>query len=118
MFFFQIFTRIGDKNFKCFPNALKQYVKIIFFNCYLRIILYNKSLTGLNQIIRLLPMMQQDYMYSLFSGKTIPQVAIRWLIQKETVSSVIIGATSISQLEDNMGASSGWELSLEEVSVR
>ena len=54
--------------------------------------------------------------YSLFSGKTIPQVAIRWLIQKEIVSSVIIGATSISQLDDNMGASSGWELSLEEVS--
>ena len=61
-------------------------------------------------------MMPQDS--SLLSGKTIPQVAIRWLIQKEIVSSVIIGATSLSQLEDNMGASGGWELSHEEVSVR
>ena len=50
-----------------------------------------------------------------FSGKTVPQVAIRWLIQQDVVSSVIIGATSVKQLEDNMGAGKGWELSQEEV---
>ncbi|KAL4225822.1 hypothetical protein ACF0H5_013811 [Mactra antiquata] len=48
-------------------------------------------------------------------GKTIPQVSLRWLIQKPVVSSVIIGATSVKQLEDNMGASSGWSLSDEEM---
>ncbi|KAL4225818.1 hypothetical protein ACF0H5_013808 [Mactra antiquata] len=49
-------------------------------------------------------------------GKSVPQVALRWLIQKPVVSSVIIGATSVKQLEDNMGASSGWSLSDEEMS--
>ena len=49
------------------------------------------------------------------SGKTIPQVALRWLIQKDVVASVIIGATSVEQLEDNMGASTGWKLSTGEV---
>ena len=42
-------------------------------------------------------------------------MAIRWLIQQDVVSSVIIGATSVKQLEDNMGASKGWKLSEEEV---
>ncbi|KAH3787886.1 1-deoxyxylulose-5-phosphate synthase YajO-like [Dreissena polymorpha] len=47
--------------------------------------------------------------------KSVAQVALRWLIQQEVVSSVIIGCTSVQQLEDNMGASSGWELSPEEM---
>lgn len=48
-------------------------------------------------------------------GKTIPQVALRWLVQKNVVSSVIIGATSVAQVENNMGASSGWSITLDEV---
>jgi len=48
-------------------------------------------------------------------GRSVAQVAIRWLIQRDVVSSVIIGCTSIQQLDDNMGASGGWELSEEEV---
>lgn len=48
-------------------------------------------------------------------GKTVAQIAIRWLIQKEFVASVIIGCSSMEQLEDNMGASSGWELTQEEM---
>lgn len=47
------------------------------------------------------------------NGKTVPQVALRWLLQKNVVSSVIIGCTSIQQLEDNVGASGGWEISAE-----
>ena len=50
-------------------------------------------------------------------GKTIPQVAIRWLLQQAVVASVIIGATSLKQLEDNMGAGGGWELSKDEVNT-
>ncbi|XP_053375382.1 1-deoxyxylulose-5-phosphate synthase YajO-like [Mercenaria mercenaria] len=49
-------------------------------------------------------------------GKTVPQVSLRWLLQKDVVCSVIIGATSLKQLEDNMGASTGWSLSDEEMS--
>ncbi|KAJ8310893.1 hypothetical protein KUTeg_012758 [Tegillarca granosa] len=50
-------------------------------------------------------------------GKTIPQVALRWLLQKNIVSSVIIGATSVEQLENNMGAGSGWSITLDEVDI-
>ena len=45
------------------------------------------------------------------------QVAIRWLLQKNVVSSVIIGATSTKQIESNVAASGGWELSKEEVTL-
>ncbi|XP_021360065.1 uncharacterized protein LOC110454718 isoform X2 [Mizuhopecten yessoensis] len=48
-------------------------------------------------------------------GKSVPQVALRWLLQKNVVSSVIIGVTSIKQLEDNMGAGTGWTLTTEEM---
>jgi len=50
-------------------------------------------------------------------GKTQTQVAIRWVLQKEFVSSVIIGAKSIQQLEDNMGAGSGWSLTDEQMKL-
>ena len=48
-------------------------------------------------------------------GKTVAQVALRWTLQKDVVASVIIGATSIKQLEDNMAAGTGWSLSKEEM---
>ena len=44
-------------------------------------------------------------------------MALRWLIQKSVVTSVIIGATSLKQLEDNMSASKGWALTEEDVSI-
>ncbi|CAG5121737.1 unnamed protein product [Candidula unifasciata] len=47
-------------------------------------------------------------------GRTMPQVAIRWLLQKDIVSSVIIGARTLAQLDDNMGAN-GWSLTKEEM---
>ncbi|WP_437557073.1 aldo/keto reductase [Acidithiobacillus sulfuriphilus] len=37
-------------------------------------------------------------------GATIPQVAIAWLLAQSGVSSVIIGAKRMNQLEDNLGA--------------
>ncbi|XP_066272690.1 1-deoxyxylulose-5-phosphate synthase YajO-like [Branchiostoma lanceolatum] len=48
-------------------------------------------------------------------GKTVAQVAIRWLLQKGVVSSVIIGAKTVQQLEDNMGAATGWEITEEQM---
>lgn len=47
-------------------------------------------------------------------SKSVPQVAIRWLLQKDVVSSVIIGARTLAQLDDNLGAN-GWSLTLEEM---
>jgi aryl-alcohol dehydrogenase-like predicted oxidoreductase len=43
------------------------------------------------------------------TGKTIPQVALNWLLRRPTVANVIIGARDEAQLRDNLGAV-GWEL--------
>jgi aryl-alcohol dehydrogenase-like predicted oxidoreductase len=43
------------------------------------------------------------------AGKSIPQVALNWLLQRPTVSSVIIGARDEAQLLENIGAV-GWNL--------
>jgi aryl-alcohol dehydrogenase-like predicted oxidoreductase len=48
------------------------------------------------------------------TGKSVPQVAINWLLQRPTVSSVIIGARNEQQLRDNLGAVD-WNLSAEQV---
>jgi aryl-alcohol dehydrogenase-like predicted oxidoreductase len=43
------------------------------------------------------------------TGKSVPQVALNWLLQRPTVSSVIIGARNEEQLKQNLGAV-GWNL--------
>ncbi|SCF57127.1 Predicted oxidoreductase [Streptomyces sp. DconLS] len=43
------------------------------------------------------------------TGKSIPQIALNWLLQRPTVSSVIIGARDEKQLRQNLGAV-GWTL--------
>ncbi|MCX4688799.1 aldo/keto reductase [Kitasatospora purpeofusca] len=48
------------------------------------------------------------------TGRTVPQVAINWLLRRPTVSSVIIGARNEEQLRQNLGAV-GWELTAEQV---
>jgi len=42
-------------------------------------------------------------------GKSVPQVAINWLLQQPGVTAPIVGARSMTQLEDNLGAA-GWAL--------
>jgi aryl-alcohol dehydrogenase-like predicted oxidoreductase len=48
------------------------------------------------------------------TGKTVPQIAINWLLRRPTVSSVIIGARNEEQLRQNLGAV-GWSLTDEQV---
>ena len=43
------------------------------------------------------------------TGRSVPQIALNWLLQRPTVSSVIIGARNEAQLRDNLGAV-GWTL--------
>lgn len=43
------------------------------------------------------------------TGKKIPQIALNWLLQRPTVTSLIIGARNEEQLHDNLG-SVGWKL--------
>jgi aryl-alcohol dehydrogenase-like predicted oxidoreductase len=48
------------------------------------------------------------------TGKSIPQIALNWLLQRPTVSTVLIGARNEQQLRQNLDAV-GWNLSLEQV---
>jgi aryl-alcohol dehydrogenase-like predicted oxidoreductase len=48
------------------------------------------------------------------TGKTLPQIALNWLLQRPTVSTVVIGARNEEQLRQNLGAV-GWNLTAEQV---
>jgi len=48
------------------------------------------------------------------TGKTIPQIALNWLLQRPTVATVVIGARNEEQLRQNLGAV-GWNLTAEQV---
>jgi aryl-alcohol dehydrogenase-like predicted oxidoreductase len=43
------------------------------------------------------------------TGKTVPQIALNWLLSRPSVSSVIVGARNEEQLKQNLGAV-GWKL--------
>lgn len=64
------------------------------------------------------PPVDEDYLFKVVdaideiaaeTGKTVPQIAINWLLQRPTVASVIIGARNEEQLRQNLG-SIGWDL--------
>jgi aryl-alcohol dehydrogenase-like predicted oxidoreductase len=48
------------------------------------------------------------------TGKTIPQIALNWVLHRPTVANVIMGARDEKQLRDNLGAA-GWSLSKDHV---
>ena len=48
------------------------------------------------------------------TGRSIPQIAINWLLSRPSVSSVIMGARNETQLRDNLGAV-GWTLTPEQI---
>ena len=48
------------------------------------------------------------------TGKSVPQIALNWLLRRPTVSSIIIGARNEEQLKHNLGAI-GWDLTPEQV---
>ena len=50
------------------------------------------------------------------TGKSVPQIALNWLLQRPTVSSVIIGARNEEQLRQNLAAE-GWNLTAEQVAT-
>jgi aryl-alcohol dehydrogenase-like predicted oxidoreductase len=71
------------------------------------------------------PQISEEHLYTVVdalenmaaaTGKTVPQVALNWLLQRPTVSSVIIGARNEAQLKQNLGAW-GWNLSAEQVAA-
>ena len=48
------------------------------------------------------------------TGKSVPQIALNWLLQRPTVASIIMGARNEEQLKQNLG-SAGWNLTPEQV---
>ena len=48
------------------------------------------------------------------TGKTLPQIALNWLLRRPTVASVLIGARDEEQLQQNLGAL-GWQLTADQV---
>lgn len=69
------------------------------------------------------PPLDNEYVYTVVdaldavaaeTGKTVPQVALNWLLQRPTVSSVIIGARNEEQLRQNLAAV-GWNLTAVQV---
>jgi aryl-alcohol dehydrogenase-like predicted oxidoreductase len=61
------------------------------------------------------PFVPNEYLYKVVdaldslsaeTGRSIPQLALNWLLRKPTVSSVIIGARNERQLRDNLAAAS------------
>ena len=69
------------------------------------------------------PQVPDEYLYKVVdaleevaaeTGKTVPQIALNWLLQRPTVASVIIGARDETQLRQNLGAV-GWNLTREQV---
>lgn len=71
------------------------------------------------------PEVDDDYLYRVVdaldavaaeTGKTVPQVALNWLLQRPGVANVVIGARDEAQLEQNLGAV-GWNLSAAQVAA-
>ncbi|MES2276684.1 MAG: aldo/keto reductase [Bacteroidota bacterium] len=48
------------------------------------------------------------------TGKTVPQIALNWLLQRPTVANLVIGARNEEQLKQNLGAI-GWNLTTDQI---
>jgi aryl-alcohol dehydrogenase-like predicted oxidoreductase len=64
------------------------------------------------------PQISDEYLYQVLdaieavareTGKTVPQIALNWLLQRPTVATLVMGARNEEQLRQNLGAE-GWKL--------
>ena len=69
------------------------------------------------------PPVDQEYLYRVVdaldevakeTGKTLPAIALNWLLQRPTVANIVVGARNEQQLRQNLEAV-GWNLTLEQV---
>lgn len=69
------------------------------------------------------PQVPEEYLYTVVdaldkiaeeTGKTVPQIALNWLLSRPTIATLIIGARNEKQLLDNLGAV-GWSLTSEQI---
>ena len=71
------------------------------------------------------PVVDDEHLYSVIdaldaiaaeTGKSVPQVALNWLLQRPTVANIVIGARNEEQLKQNLGAL-GWSLTPAQVAT-
>jgi aryl-alcohol dehydrogenase-like predicted oxidoreductase len=69
------------------------------------------------------PVISDEYLFQVVdaldevskeTGKSVPQIALNWLLQRPTVANVIVGARNEEQLRQNLGAV-GWHLTTAQV---
>jgi len=69
------------------------------------------------------PQVPDEYLYKVVdaldevakeTGKTVPQVALNWLAQRPSISTIIFGARNEEQLRQNLAAT-GWNLTAEQI---
>jgi aryl-alcohol dehydrogenase-like predicted oxidoreductase len=69
------------------------------------------------------PQVSEEYLFKVVdaldevakeTGKTVPQIALNWLLRRPTVSTLVIGARNEEQLKANLGAV-GWTLTPEQI---
>jgi aryl-alcohol dehydrogenase-like predicted oxidoreductase len=71
------------------------------------------------------PQMANEYLYKVIdaieevsrqTGKSVPQIALNWLLRRPTVATVLIGARNEEQLRENLGAV-GWMPTNEQIAA-
>ena len=69
------------------------------------------------------PPVDDNYLYKVVdaldevakeTGKSVPQIALNWLLQRPSVDNVVIGARNEEQLRQNLDAV-GWNLSKDQI---
>lgn len=69
------------------------------------------------------PQPEQEYLYKVVdaidevakeTGKTVPQIALNWVLRRPSVATAIVGARNEEQLRQNIGAI-GWELTAAQI---
>ena len=69
------------------------------------------------------PPVEDEYLYKVVDAldevaketeKSVPQVALNWLLSRPTISTLVIGARNEEQLRSNLGAV-GWNLTPEQI---
>lgn len=69
------------------------------------------------------PQVEEEHLYRVVdaldevageTGKTVPQIALNWILRRPTISTVIIGARNEEQLKQNLGAV-GWQLTPDQI---
>jgi aryl-alcohol dehydrogenase-like predicted oxidoreductase len=82
------------------------------------------EVSRLHRTAQLGPQPSEEYTYKVVdaldavaaeTGKSVPQIALNWLLQRPTVSTVIIGARNEEQLKQNLDAAT-WNLTAAQVS--